>query len=605
MPTAPGLTPTVAPSGFAPEVGLGVPVDAFGGAVGHALEGLGTSIEGASDKIWAQAVNIQNQQNETEAKNADAQYMMKAGEMHADFLNKEGLNAGPEALQQHIKDLQDQRIAIRDSMSNPMAQKMYEASSLGFMGRNIFNAAGHSAQQLKVEANKASDSRIGMAQDNMGRYSDDPITQQRSVRQIESEIDAKGRNSGWSPEQIEATKREAVSTGYANTVLAVAKINAPKAQRMLDEAVEKGMITENTANKLQATVQTQFRDQGSRFISDKVLADRRNGDEENKPVQEYLDAAVDEAKKYAVKDPLFLDHVRERVVADYNRQKAIETDADNMGTRTIGQAMIKGNASGALPTTIEELKAIDPAVGPAWDAMSRNPEKQQAILKQLQQNAKGERIAVSPENLQQYQTYRGQALNGTDEERAAFMEKNFGTEGSLTLSQRKQLMDLQTNLQHRAVISAADDPRVSRALQFLKPDMIAAGIDLHGGEDARKDYYAFTGALQDQLDQFHKDHPGKMPSHEELRTMGSQLMQEQIASKSWLWDSKEPFFKLPVPEEESNRIKNDPDWKKYGVIPNEGMIARVYRAQLFKEKYGGAAKKPAAAQFPPNAPEGQ
>jgi hypothetical protein len=166
-------------------------------------------------------------------------------------------------------------------------------------------------------------------------------------------------------------------------------------------------------------------------------------------------------------------------------------------------------------------------------------------------------------------------------------------------------MDLQTNLQHRAAISAADDPRVSRALQFLKPDMIAAGIDPRGGEDARKDYYAFTGALQDQLDDYHKQHPGKVPSHEELKAIGAQLMQEQISHKGWLWDSKEPFFKLPVPDEEAARIKQDPYWTKRGVTPNEGMISRIYRAQLFKEKYGGSAATKPAPAFPPNAPEGQ
>src|SRR5258708_5519739 len=130
-------------------------------------------------------------------------------------------------------------------------------------------------------------------------------------------------------------------------------------------------------------------------------------------------------KSISKSDPLFKDFARERVTTDYNRQHAIETDADNQNTRTIGMAMLKGNAEGALPTSIEELKAIDPAVGPAWDAIARDPKKQQAVLKQLQQNAKGERVVTTPENLQQFHTYRGQAMAGTDEERSAFMAKNF------------------------------------------------------------------------------------------------------------------------------------------------------------------------------------
>ncbi len=60
MPQAPDLVPSVAPttSGVAgPSVN--VPVDAFGGAVGHALSGLGSAVETASDRIWERAVQIQ------------------------------------------------------------------------------------------------------------------------------------------------------------------------------------------------------------------------------------------------------------------------------------------------------------------------------------------------------------------------------------------------------------------------------------------------------------------------------------------------------------------------------------------------------------------
>ena len=48
MVQVPGLVPDQTPSlGGSPEVSLGVPTDAFGGAVGHALSGLGHDIEGA------------------------------------------------------------------------------------------------------------------------------------------------------------------------------------------------------------------------------------------------------------------------------------------------------------------------------------------------------------------------------------------------------------------------------------------------------------------------------------------------------------------------------------------------------------------------------
>jgi len=225
------------------------------------------------------------------------------------------------------------------------------------------------------------------------------------------------------------------------------------------------------------------------------------------------------------------------------------------------------------------------------------------VLKQLERNATGTHVVTTPENLQQFHTFRGQAMAGSDEERSAFMSKNFATESALTLTQRNGLMSLQDQMKHRAAISAADDPRTSRALRLLQPDLVAAGITAKGGEDNRKDYFSFVGSLQDQLDQSGKDHPGKLPSMEEVRTIGAQLMQEQVTSKGIIYDTREPSYKLSVPSEESKRIAADPYWAKRGITPNDSMISRIYRAEQFKERYGGAAKAPATAAFPPNAPE--
>jgi hypothetical protein len=601
MPQVPGLVPDQIPSGYAPEVNVNVPVDAFGGAVGHALQGLGGAIEGAGDKIFARAVEIQNQQNETEAKNADAQFMTQAGIMHAEFTNREGLNASPEALAKHIEDVQKVRQDMRANLSNPAAQKMFDGSSMSFMGRTIFSAAGHSGQQMKVAANNASDARIATAKNAVGDMPGDEINARRMYTSIASEIRAKGINSGWSEDQIKAETENQVGEAIGHRVLGLAKTNAPAAQRLLDDAQKSGNIPAATAEKVQASVTTAYRDQGARIISNQVLSNMRNGTEDDKPVQEYVDAAMQKADELnATNDPMFRDFVRSRVVTDYNQQKAINTDADNANSRVLGQALLKGDPNGNLPTSIEQLKASDPAVSAAWDAIARNPQKQQAILHQLERNAKEPNLPTNSQNMQLWHQFRGQGMAGTDEERAAFMARNFATEPNLTNTQKTDLLRLQDQLKHRASISANDDPRTARALTFLRPDLEAAGITPRGGEDNRKDYYTFVGALQDQLDQYARDNPGKLPKMDEIRTMGSQLMQEQITSKGWLWDSKEPAYKLSVPDDAAKEIKADPYWQQKGITPNDNMVARIYRAQQFKERYGGSAKEPTNVQFPPN-----
>ena len=590
MPQVPGLTPTVQPEGYAPEVNLPVPVDAFGGAIGHALEGLGNQVEQSSDRIWARAMEMQGLKNETEAKEADAKYMMQSGVMHADFVNKEGLNAGPEALKKHIQDLQDLRVGIRGTLSNPAAQRMYDGSSLGFMGRNIFNAAGHSGQQMKVAANNAASSRIDLATTSMGDSPTDPIAVGRGRAVIRSEVDRQGELNGWAPEQIEATKAQKLSVATAHQITNIAKNNALGAQSMLDDAVQNKAIRPEEAEKVQATVTTQTRLQGSRIVSDTVLGDRRQGEEENVPAQEYIDRGMklidtDPRFKSAAKnDPLFKDFARERLTTDYNRQHAIETDADNMNVRTIGQAMMKANQEGSRPTTVEELLTIDPNVGPAWDSISRNPRLQQSFLRTLEHNATQPHIPVTPENLRQYHAAIGRADGGTQEQQAEFMAHDWANEKDLTYSQRSQLMSEQQRKQTAAAKNVDADPRVGRAMGLLQQETFNAEISKSKSPD---DYFAFRGALQSELMQFQQDNK-RAPKPEEVIEMGKNLIKAQtIKGAGWFGMSADvPVYKLPITDEEKAPVVQDYT-NKFGRPPNAATVERIIRAQHYNKYYSG------------------
>lgn len=587
----PGLTPTAAPSsGGTPEVSLAVPTDAFGGAVGKAFEGLGGAIEASGDKIWQRAMEMQNLQNETQAKQADAKYMMESGKLHADFVNKEGLNAGPEALSAHIEELQALRKDTGKDL-NPMAAKMYDSSSLSFMGRNIFNAAGHSGQQMKVAANGAAAARIETTSNNIGENPKDDIAFQRGRRTIESEVDRQGNIGGWTPEQIQATKESAVSTASAKRIVGLARTDALGAMSMFQAASKAGALTPVDASKVEATVQSQFRLQGSRIISDKTLSSLRNGEESGKTEQEYIDTATkeaeDTAKRLGVEDPLFKDFVRDRVSADYRRQKSVERDGEQAAEQTVATALMQGNKEGVLPKSVDELKLINPEVASAWDHMK--PTTQSKYMKALANNASDEKVAWTNENLGTYRSLKGMAHDDPVE----FLAKDVIGE-KLPNSAKRELI----NLQQRLRTQSDQDPRVNRALSILMPDLGAAGIDKKTDVEG---YRQFVGALQDQLDSFQKDHK-KTPSLEEVRTMGAQLMQEQVTGRArflGLGTEKTPVYQFPVPDEERNRLRSDPYWTSHGVTPNDSMLDRIYRAQKFKELYGGSGKK-TEVQFPPN-----
>lgn len=586
MPTVPDLYPDVTPTTQgAPGINYAVPAEAFGGAIGHALVGLGGTLEQAGDRVWQRAVELQNLENETHAKNADALYMQQSGQLHADFLQKEGVNAGSQALAQHIQDLQKLRTDIRSDIANPMAQKMYDSSSVAFMGRNIFNAAGHSGQQMKVAASNASQARVDMMTNQIGENPGDDIGFQRATRATASEIDQQGALHGWSPDQIAATKQSTISSQVATRVAGLAKTDVTGAQDLLERASKQGLLLPGDEQKVRNTVQTQFRQVASRNISDEVNKDLLHpGDsDDTKSVEDRVDEGMAKAKAIAPDDEQLPDIVRNRILADYGRQKKIETDFVQQNVKTVGQALLKPNAEGLFPSTVEQLQGIDPAVGPALDNLAKYPQQTAAIYKQLERNARGVSQPTTPENLQVYHTYRGQAMAGSDDERAAFMSQNFATDSKLTNGQKNSLMGMQDSMRKQS----QSDPRVGRALNILKPDIQAAGIDVRDKED----YYRFTGALADELEQFQQSHPGKMPSTDEVKTMGRQLMQTTGKSMGYIWNSQTPLYRTDVPDDDVQRIKADPAWARRSITPNDDLVRRIYVQEQFQKLYGGTAKK--------------
>lgn len=594
MPQVPLLTPSEAPnSGGTQSVGLAAPVEAFGGAVGHALSGVGHALESASDKLWQRAVELQNLNNDTEAKRADTDYMIKAGELHAKFSSLEGENARA-AYPQYIKDLQQTRESIRGGLSNPMSQKMYDASSMNFMGRSIFNGAGHAATQTKMAASNASKARVETLSDNVGANPEDEIGFQKSIGAIKAETESQGKEGGWSPDQVAATTDSNVSTAVSKRIVGLARTDPFAAQSMFDSATKSKSLSAVDASRVQATIQTQSRQVISRGISDEVNRDLDHPVPEGqteKSLEDRIAEATAKAENYSKNDPLLPDFVKQRVIADFNRSKAIQRDFDQKNEQTVASAMMVGNKEGILPKSVDELKLINPDISASWDSLK--PTTQRKYMQQMAANAKGNPVAWTNDGLRGYQGLKGMALDNPVE----FLAKDITEEKLLPNSAKRELINLQLRLRAQS----QDDPRVSRAMQSLQPDLVAAGITK---KDNAEGYYQFVGAMQDALDAHQKDSK-KVPSLEEVRKIGARLMQEQTQSGKWfgLVDGKTPLYQLPIPEDEMTRLKADPYWARSGITPNESMLRRIYIAQKYNELYRGSSKKPAEASFPPQASE--
>lgn len=680
--------------------------EAFGVNVAQATQHLGQVADQAGNELFTRAIAMQDLYNHSEAQDADAQYMQKAGELHSQYSSLSG-KAAVDAYPQYIKDLQDARKGIRDGLSNDMSGKLFDSQSLSTMGRTIFNGAGHAATQNKAFALNSSKSRVQAIGDQALQTPADEAGFLQGLAQTKSEVEASMQlNQGAGPDD-DITKEavtQATSKLWSNRIQGLTKTQPIQAGKMLEQAIKSGQVRGEDIGKLTNLVQSARNTVGARVVSQQVMSGaglrwgqgtvdiKQAGEaigqfesggnyqtvgvqtahgralgkyqvmEENLPeflakaglpsmsAQEFLqnhsaqdqvfstvfggymkdkgnfnDAAsmwfsgkpvaeaggrkdalgtsvpaylaatnailarnaplsakVDMGKRIAgeqaPEDPLFPDYVQQRIETDNNRQLQIKRD-DEFQNRQVIEVGLMGQEGGKLPTTVEELTA-DPKASDAWDHLL--PSTQRRYMSVLARNAKGDHNWTD-ETLKSYQQFKGQAQ--TDP--ADFVDVDvIGTD--LPNSAKRELINLQQNLKGKA----EGDPRVTRVLSILAPDMQAAGITKANKED----FYQFTGALSDQLQEFAQDNK-RAPKVDEVKLIGSRLMQAQT-SKGWLWNSQNPTFQVPVPSEELEKIKTDPAWGKLGIQPTDAQVQRIYTRKLYQDLYGGTPKAQQAVQVP-------
>jgi len=121
---------------------------AFGVGIGKAIEGLGVEGEKASDELWKRAMAVQELRNETEAREAATKYALGEEDSQSKFMASLGTDASNN-LQSHIQNADARRKAIRDSLSNDAARRMFDAESFNTLRYNVNHATGHAAQQQK------------------------------------------------------------------------------------------------------------------------------------------------------------------------------------------------------------------------------------------------------------------------------------------------------------------------------------------------------------------------------------------------------------------------------------------------------------------------
>ncbi len=563
--------PTVAPSGQAIQAPrVNSPLEAFGGATGAALSRLGATAEKAGDEIFARGIALQNLNNESEAKEADASYMIEAGKLHAVYSALEGKSA-VDAFPKYSKDLNELRVKTRDGLSNDMSRKMFDGAALSTMGRTIFNGAGHAASENKKYVGGASVARVAATRDFVAQNPNDDAVLEQGFQTIDAEVrGTQAHLEGWSPERTEQEVIKQKSALVAERVKSMAKTQPWTAKELFDKS-RKGMTAQDI-ERTNSIVETSTRMAGSRIIAQEV--DAHFGTQPDGTLTGSLESRLEYAKgkaeKLAPDDPLMTHYVTQAVTANFNQVKAVKRDLDIDNINTVNGALM-GGKGGKVPTTVDELTA-DPKVRDAWDALDQT--KQRSFMSALTKNARGD-VAWTRENQSRVLQLKGLAQSDPRE----FMGVDVGNE-NIPWSAKQSLFSQQLKLKDKA----EGDPRVTHALQVLRPMIQAAGLDQTKDKDQ---YYQFVGSLQDAMDSFQQQNK-KLPKADEINTIGAQLLQQTHSDKFLLPWSKDFMFAMPVPDGAATRIKNDPFWAERNIVPTDADVQRIWTREQYQKLYGGA-----------------
>jgi hypothetical protein len=248
MPQVPyNPVPSVRPGGGAtPQINIST---GNWGAVGQALQHLGSTVEASGNELFTRAMAIQQLRNETEVTEAIAKQELGSGQLHTNYSALQGRTA-VDGFDTYQKDQDKLRTDVRATLSNPAAQRMYDRASLGIMNRNIFNGAGHAAAQQRIWTRDAASARVDSAIHQAGISPEDNAAYDEQIKNITSAVTQQSENDGWDQDKFNDVLARAKSGALANRIEKLSRINPSSINTYSDEVVNIAKNSHESANLL-------------------------------------------------------------------------------------------------------------------------------------------------------------------------------------------------------------------------------------------------------------------------------------------------------------------------------------------------------------------
>ncbi len=540
---------------------------AFGVNVAQAIEGMGKTVDGVGNELFTRGLAMQDLANHSEAQEADANFMQKAGELHANYSALQGKDA-VDAYPKYIQDLKDARKSISGGLSNGMSQKMFDAASLGTLGRTIFNGAGVAASANKQYAISSNVAQT-QAQVDIAATSNNPDDVAAARQKIKGLAAEHSALKGFDPNTAEEYEKTINSSLDFNVIQQTARTQPIRAREMLEE--RRDSMTAKDFDRAQTVVDNANRSVGSVNIAQSVI-NNHIGDDGKPDVsfEAMQKEAEDLAAKQAPGDAIMVKHTADALKGLYNQKIYADKQFKWENSQTIDGAIQNGVKD------VQELRA-DPQAAAAMDNLPKS-EQLKIPARINAYNAARDRVG-SQESLT-----RLTGLRNNDVE--SFLNTD-PTDPKLHLSQPQQREVMGWQQQDKK--KQNEDPRVNRAMTWLRDarggELAALGV-FHRDNKNPDDYDHMTGTLQSALDLWQQSHGKPAEYKDVVDTIGPQIIQSRAVPGAWWGTNQEPFFKPDVNSDEYKNFvtKTTKDVvDQGGATPNEAQLDRAYtRMQLMK-----------------------
>jgi hypothetical protein len=269
MPDTFGQVPSAGP--VSPyQTAAGATPDAFGGAVGGALQGLGRGLEQSGDMLARHALQFQAQQNEAAANEALTNYDIASANVYNEFKNLQG-SIPQEKMPEYMQKLESVRSEMRGQLTNSDVQRQFDQGSRRQFGYTIKEMASHAAVENKRFQIATVNGRIAAGAQSIATLnaSDDRMFDQKYAelrRVAEESVDVKG---------FEGPAREAMliqklSPVWERRLTALADTDPLRARKLFDANMDK--IAPETIAPLKNRIDQEIIRDQSRIIGDRATA---------------------------------------------------------------------------------------------------------------------------------------------------------------------------------------------------------------------------------------------------------------------------------------------------------------------------------------------